>query len=109
VRIEEYFRGKKQEYDFENMRVRTLKSMNNLNMLLTIYLDHIGILVEKMNKNLLIIKILYASKSLKEKSVVWISQISRGIKEILKLAHEGIRKWQHIEEHLEYKQLSLKL
>jgi len=108
-KIEEYFRGKKQEYDFENMRVRTLNSMNNLNMLLTIHLGHIGMLAEKMNKNLLILKILYASKSLKEKSIIWISQISRGIKEILKLAHEGIRKWQHIEERLEYKQLSLKL
>jgi len=108
-KIEEYFRGKKQEYDFENMRVRTLNSMNNLNMLLTIHLGHIGMLAEKMNKNLLILKILYASKSLKEKTIIWISQISRGIKEILKLAHEGIRKWQHIEERLEYKQLSLKL
>jgi len=108
-KIEEYFRGKKQEYDFENMRVRTLNSMNNLNMLLTIHLGHIGMLAEKMNKNLLILKILYAGKSLKEKSIIWISQISRGIKEILKLAHEGIRKWQHIEERLEYKQLSLKL
>jgi len=89
-KIEEYFRGKKQEYDFENMRVRTLNSMNNLNMLLTIHLGHIGMLAEKMNKNLLILKILYAGKSLKEKSIIWISQISRGIKEILKLAHEGI-------------------
>ena len=27
-RVEEYFRSKKQEYDFENMRVRSLKAMN---------------------------------------------------------------------------------
>lgn len=40
--IEEHFRGKKQEYDFENMRVRTLESMNNLNMMLTIHLGHIA-------------------------------------------------------------------
>ena len=30
-RVEEYFRSKKQEYGFENMRVRTLKAMNTLN------------------------------------------------------------------------------
>ena len=65
-RIEEHFRGKKQEYDFENMRVRTLESMNNLNMMLTIHLGHIAILADKVDKKLLIIKILYASKSLKE-------------------------------------------
>ena len=41
--IEEHFRGKKQEYDFENMRVRTLESKNNLNMMLKIQLGHIAI------------------------------------------------------------------
>ena len=30
-RVEEYFRRKKQEYDFENMIVRTLKAKNTLN------------------------------------------------------------------------------
>ena len=95
-RIEEYFRGKKQEYDFENMRVRTLKSMNNLNMMLSIHLGHIAILADKID-NLLTIKIIYASKSLKEKAVVWLGQMARGIKEMLKYAHEGIKRWQDIE------------
>ena len=108
-RIEEHFRGKKQEYDFENMRVRTLKSMNNLNMMLTIHLGHIAILADKMDKKLLSIKIIYASKSLKQDVIVWLSQFARGIKEILKYAHEGIKKWQQIEKRGEYKQLELRL
>ena len=108
-RIEEHFRGKKQEYDFENMRVRTLKSMNNLNMMLTIHLGHIAMIAEKINKNLLTTKIIYASKSLKEKSIVWLSQIARGIKNILAYAHEGIKKWQEIEHRQENKQLSFKI
>lgn len=108
-RIEEHFRGKKQEYDFENMRVRTLESMNNLNMMLTIHLGHIAILADKIDKNLLAIKILYASKSLKEKAIVWLSQIARGIKSILAYAHSGIKEWQDIERKEEYKQLCLKL
>ena len=108
-RIEEHFRGKKQEYDFENMRVRTLESMNNLNMMLTIHLGHIAILAEKIDKNLLTIKIIYASKSLRNKTIVWLSQIARGIKSILAYAHEGIRKWQKIEQIEKYKQLELKL
>lgn len=45
-KIEEHFQGNK-EYDFENMKVKTLKSMSNLNMLLTIYLGYMAILVEK--------------------------------------------------------------
>ena len=108
-RIEEHFRGKKQEYDFENIRVRTLESMNNLNIMLTVHLGHIAILADKINKNLLILKIIYASKSLKDKSIVWLSQIARGIKAILAYAHSGIKQWQDIEIKEEYKQLSLRI
>ena len=108
-RIEEYFRGKKQEYNLENMRVRTLESMNNLNMMLTIHLGHIAILSDKIDKKLLTTKIIYASKSLKSKSIVWLSQIARGIKAILSYAHKGIKEWQHIEERIQNKQLQLKL
>lgn len=106
-RIEEHFRGKKQEYDFENMRVRTLESMNNLNMMLTIHLGHIAILADQIDRKLLSIKIIYASKSLKQKAIVWLSQIARGIKEMLKYAHIGIREWQDIEKREKYKQLKL--
>ena len=108
-KIEEHFRGKKQEYDFENMRVRTLDSMNNLNMMLTIHLGHIAILADKINKKLLTIKIIYASKSLKEKAIVWLGQIAKGIKKILECAHEGIKSWQNIEIKVHEKQLQLKL
>ena len=108
-RIEEHFRGKKQEYDFENMRVRTLESMNTLNMMLTIHLGHIAILAAKIDKKLLTIKILYASKSLKDKSIVWLSQIARGIKNILAYAHTGIRDWLEIETREKFKQLELNL
>ena len=97
-RIEEHFRGKKQEYDFENMRVRTLESMNNLNMMLTMHLSHIAILADKIDEKLLTTKIIYASKSLKKKAIVWLSQIARGIKYILSYAHEGIKKWQNQEK-----------
>lgn len=108
-RIEEHFRGKKQEYDFENMRVRTLKSMNNLNMFLTMYLGQIAILADKINRKLLTIKIIYASKSLKEKAIVWLSQIARGIKKILSYARTGIKDYEKIEIRPKYKQLELRI
>ena len=108
-RIEEHFRGKKQEYDFENMRVRTLKAMNSLNMMLTIHLGYIAMLADKIDKKLLVIKIIEASKSLRSTVIVWLSQISRGIKEILKFCHTGIKEWQEIEKRKKYKQLELKL
>ena len=77
--------------------------------MLTIHLGHIAILADKINRNLLTIKIIYASKSLRNKTIVWLSQIARGIKSILAYAHEGIRKWQKIERMEKYKQLELKL
>lgn len=108
-RIEEYFRAKKQEYNFEKMRVRTLKSMNNLNTILTIYLGYIGMLSEKIDRKLMTIKIIEASKSLRRKIIIWLSQMARGIKEILKYCHTGIKEWQKIEVREKYKQLKLKL
>ncbi len=108
-RVEEYFRTKKEEYDFENIRLRTLKGMNNLNLILTIFMGYIGLKGEKINKSLLTLKIIYASESLREKVSMWTGQIARGIGKILELAHTGIKEWQHVEKRKRYKQLELKL
>lgn len=108
-RVEEYFRSKKQEYEFENMRVRTLKAMNNLNLMLMIHMGHLGMLIEDMDKKLLTMKMLERSKSLKRKVLVWFSQISKGISEILKYAHTGIKEYKKIEKRERYKQLRLNI
>ena len=108
-RIEEYFKAKKQEYDFENIRVRSLKGINNLNLLLTIHMGHMGILIEKMNKNLLTIKIILESKSLRDKVLIWYTQISRGIKNILIMARTGLKDIKKIEHREKYRQLELKI
>lgn len=108
-RIEEYFKAKKQNYDFENFRLRNLQAINNLNLILSCVMLHIGILTEKMDKKLLSIKIIEASKSLKNKVLVWYGQISSGIHEILKYAHSGIREWHKIEKREKARQLSLLL
>ena len=83
--------------------------MNVLDLILNIHLGHIGKLVEKLDKKLLTIKIIERSKSLRNKILVWISQMSRGISEILKYAKVGIKEWQKIEKRDKYKQLELKL
>ena len=108
-RVEEYFRSKKQEYDFENMRVRTLKAMNNLNLMLMLHMGHMAMLIEDMDKKLLTIKILEASKSLKRKVLVWFYQMARGIKEILKNARKGVKALEKIETREKAKQLHFKL
>lgn len=59
-------------------------------------MGHIGILIEKMNKSLLTIKIILESKSLKTNVLVWYSQMSRGIHNILKFARNGIKEYQKV-------------
>lgn len=53
--------------------------------------------------------IIEASKSLRNKIIVWLSQFARGIKAIISYAHTGIKDWIHIEIREKYKQLELRL
>ena len=108
-RIEEYFKAKKQNYDFENFRVRNLKAINNLNLLLSCVMLHVGILAEKMDRKLLVMKIIEESKSLKSKAIVWFGQISKGISNILDNARSGIKAFEEIETRDKYKQLELRI
>ena len=92
-RIEEYFKFKKQEYHFENIRVRSLKAINNLNKMLSYVIGLIGILSEKIGKRELVNKIIKESKSLRKSVYLWFYQLARGIYNILKMAKIGIREW----------------
>lgn len=107
-RIEEYFKFKKQEYNFENFRVRTLKSINNLNRMLTYAIGLIALLSEKIKKREFVNRIIKESKSLKDKVYLWFYQLARGIYNILSKAKCGIRDWQNIRKAKQYDgQLSL--
>ena len=107
-RIEEYFKFKKQEYNFENFRVRTLKSINNLNKMLTYTIGLIALLSEKIGKRDFVNKIIKESKSLKTNVYLWFYQLARGIYNILSKAKCGIRDWQNIRKAKQYDgQLSL--
>lgn len=107
-RIEEYFKFKKQEYKFENFRVRTLKAINNLNTMLSYTIGLIAILSEKINKREFVNQIIKESKSLKDKVYLWFYQLARGIYNILKMARTGIKEWEKIQKTNKYDgQLSL--
>lgn len=107
-RIEEYFKFKKQEFNFENFRVRSLKSINNLNLLLTYTIGFIALMCEKLGKNMFAQEIIKESNSLKDKVYLWFYQMARGIYNILKNAKIGIKEWQNIQKSPpNYCQLSL--
>lgn len=106
--IEEYFKFKKQEYNFENFRVRTIKSINNLNKLLTYTIGFVALLSEKIGKRDFVNKIIKESNSLKNKVYFWFYQLVRGIYNILSKVRCGIKEWQNIRKTKSYDgQLSL--
>lgn len=107
-RIEEYFKTKK-SYNWENSLVRSINSMNNLNKLLTYSMFYLTTIIEKLDTSFYSNIVLERAKALKEKFIVYLSIISRGIIEILKYARTGIKEWQNIETREKVKQLQLNL
>jgi len=61
-RIEEFYRFKKQQFDFEGFRVRSLKSIRNLDLLLTIAIGYIGFISEKHDERRMVMEIICVSK-----------------------------------------------
>ena len=92
-KIEEVHRAEKTAYNYEDMRVRTLNQLNNLNFIFMITLGFICYQIEKIDSKLLSIEILIRSQSLKEDITVRISQFASGITEILKYSHNGINEF----------------
>jgi hypothetical protein len=61
-RIEEFYGFKKQQFDFEDFRVRSLNSIRNLDMFLTIAIGYIGIISEKSEENSAFAEVIVISK-----------------------------------------------
>ena len=90
-RIEDYFKFKKQQFNFEDIRVRKLDAIKNINLLLTIVIGYLGLLTEKEEDTVLVYKIYKASKSIYEnKAIFTYYKMAEGIKNILKKASTGI-------------------
>lgn len=90
-KIEEIHRSEKTIYHYEDMRVRSLIQLNNLNFLFMLSMSFICLQIEQMDTKLLSITILIESKSLNDDLTVRISQYARGIKAILSHSQCGIR------------------
>lgn len=63
-RIEEYFKFKKQSFDLENIRVQSLKSIRNLDLLLTIAIGYVSEISGKSDNIKLRAEIVEVSKRL---------------------------------------------
>ena len=104
-RIEDYFRFKKQTFGFEDFRVRSLQSINNLNQLLSYSIGFIALLTEQMDKKLLAIKVLERANGIRKKLVFYYNQMATGIHKILSHAKTGIKEYLNIRRKVPYKQV----
>ena len=112
-RIEEYFRCKKQIFQFENFRVRKLIAINALNFYITLCMAFLAHISMKSETNALKVCILQKADPVKEKVHFCYYRLAKGISGILVYAKEGIRLWFRTkrprDSSLSYRQLCLKL
>lgn len=107
-RIEEYFRCKKQMFQFENFRVRKLIAINALNFYITLCMAFLALISMKSETNALKVAIIKTANPIKEKVHFCYYRLAKGISGILSYAKEGIRLWFRTKRPA-YRQLCLKL
>jgi hypothetical protein len=107
-RIEEYFRCKKQVFQFENFRVRKLKAINALNFYITVCMAFLALVSMKAETNALKVAIIQTAAPVKEKVQFCYYRLAKGISGILSYAKEGVRLWFRTKRPA-YRQLFFKL
>lgn len=107
-RIEEYFRCKKQMFQFENFRVRKFSAINALNFYITLCMAFLAHISMKSETNALKVSIIKNADPVKEKVHFCYYRLAKGISGILSYAKEGIRLWFRTKRPA-YRQLCLKL
>ena len=107
-RIEEYFRCKKQVFQFENFRVRKLKAINALNFYITLCMAFLAHISMKPETNAIKVSIIKTAAPIKEKVHFCYYRLAKGISGVLSYAKEGVRLWFRTKRPA-YRQLCLKL
>ena len=107
-KIEEYFRCKKQMFQFENFRVRKLKAINALNFYITLCMAFLGLVSMGPETNALKVSIIKTADPVKQKVFFCYYRLAKGISGILSYAKEGVRLWFRTKRP-KYRQLCLKL
>jgi hypothetical protein len=102
-RIEELHGFKKQQFGFEDLRVRSLKSIRNLDMLLTIAIGFIGLLSEKANESRQVLELIHISKRIYNTPKFMFYAIADGIFTSFAKCKQGVKnmlKRKHIHPQL---------
>lgn len=107
-KIEEYFRCKKQMFQFENFRVRKLSAINALNFYITLCMAFLAYISMKPETNALKVSIIQKADPVKKKVFFCYYRLAKGISGILSYAKAGVKLWFKTRRPA-YRQLCLKL
>lgn len=89
-RIEEYFRFTKQQFNFEDLRVRSLNSIQNLNLILMITTGYISIMGENSDKNITTFEVIDSSKRIYNTNKFLLYALADGLFFLLNFSYTGI-------------------
>lgn len=108
-RIEEMFRVQKQEFDLENVRVRTLPRLQRMFLLVSIMITFMTLKIEKQNG--FFHSVIERAKGIKAKHQIkmFLYRFSAGMEAILKRDACGIRHFKYIEKPKGSRQLVFQL
>ena len=89
-RIEEFYRFKKHQFGLENLRVRSLASIRNLDMMLTMAVGYIGYISEKCDERVMVMELIEHSNRIYGANKFIFYAIADGIFDVLSKCGRGI-------------------
>ena len=89
-RIEEFYGFKKQQFDFEDFRVRSLNSIRNLDLILTIAIGYIGMISENPNDRTTAMQLVAISKRIYKVPKFLFYAIADGLQVVFQRCKQGI-------------------
>ena len=89
-RIEEFHGFKKQQFGFEDFRVRSLNAIRTLDLLLTIAIGYIGLMSEKADDRRIVMEVIHLSKRIYDVPRFRFYAIADGIYAVLSKGKPGI-------------------
>jgi len=89
-RIEEFYRFKKQQMNFEGFRVRSIQSIRNLDLLVSIAIGYIGMISEKADKRPIVMELIAVSKRIFKTPKFIFYAVADGLFEVMARSKLGI-------------------
>lgn len=89
-KIEEFYRFKKQQFNFEDFRVRSLNSIRNLDLILTIAIGYIGMMSEKAEERRVVMELIHISKRIFQTPKFKFYAIADGIFTVFAKCKQGV-------------------